>query len=117
MFDVLGELFEGHALRDFLVDAIRYGDRSETKAELFRKVGGAVDVGAIEQLVAERKPTSEGMDASAVATVREEMERAQAAGCSRTSSAASSAKRSRCWAAVSPNERRAAPRSCASLRC
>lgn len=78
VFDVLGELFEGHALRDLLVDAIRYGDRPETRAELFRKVDGAVDVGAIEQLVAERKLTSEGMDPQAVAAVREEMERAQA---------------------------------------
>jgi predicted AAA+ superfamily ATPase len=34
-------LFEGHALRDLLVDAIRYGDRPEKKAELFRKVDGA----------------------------------------------------------------------------
>ena len=78
VFDVLGELFEGHALRDLLVDAIRYGDLPETKAELFRKVDGAVDVGAIEQLVAERKLTSEGMNPHAVAIVREEMERAQA---------------------------------------
>jgi superfamily II DNA or RNA helicase len=78
VFDVLGELFEGHALRDLLVAAIRYGDRPETKAELFRKVDGAVDVEAIEQLVAERKLTSEGMDPNAVAVVREEMERAQA---------------------------------------
>ena len=78
VFDVLGELFEGHALRDLLVDAIRYGDLPETKAALFRKVDGAVDVGAIEQLVAERKLTSEGMDPHAVAAVREEMERAQA---------------------------------------
>ncbi len=44
VYDVLGELFEGQALRDLLVDAIRYGDRPEKKAELFRKVDGAVDV-------------------------------------------------------------------------
>ena len=37
VYDVLGELFEGHALRDLLVDAIRYGDQPEKKAELFRK--------------------------------------------------------------------------------
>lgn len=78
VFDVLGELFEGHALRDLLVAAIRYGDLPETRAELFRKVDGAVDVIAIEQLVAERKLTSEGMDPNSVAVVREEMERAQA---------------------------------------
>ena len=78
VYDVLGELFEGQALRDLLVDAIRYGDRPEMKAELFRKVDGAVDVEAIEKLVAERKLTSEGMDPSTVAAIREQMERAQA---------------------------------------
>ncbi|TWI56457.1 SNF2 domain-containing protein [Bradyrhizobium huanghuaihaiense] len=78
VYDVLGELFEGHALRDLLVDAIRYGDRPEKKAELLRKVDGAVDVDAIEKLVAERKLTSVGMSASSVAEVREQMERAQA---------------------------------------
>jgi superfamily II DNA or RNA helicase len=78
VYDVLGELFEGHALRDLLVDAIRYGDRPEKKAELFRKVDGAVDVEAIEKLVAERKLTSEGMDPHAVSEIREQMERAQA---------------------------------------
>jgi superfamily II DNA or RNA helicase len=78
VFDVLGELFEGQALRDLLIDAIRYGDLPETKARLFRSVDDAVDVAAIERLVAERKLTSEGMDPNAVAAIREEMERAQA---------------------------------------
>jgi superfamily II DNA or RNA helicase len=78
VYDVLGELFEGQALRDLLVDAIRYGEQPEKKAELFRKVDGAVDVASIERLVAERKLTSEGMDPNAVAAIREEMERALA---------------------------------------
>jgi len=78
VYDVLGELFEGQALRDLLVKAIRYGDLPETKAELFRKVDGAVDVKAIEKLVAERKLTSEGMDPNSVGAIREQMERAQA---------------------------------------
>ena len=78
VYDVLGELFEGQALRNLLVDAIRYGDRPDKKAELFRKVDGAVDVGTIETLVAERKLTSEGLDPNTVTAIREEMERAQA---------------------------------------
>jgi hypothetical protein len=78
VYDVLGELFEGQALRDLLIDAIRYGDRPEVKAELFRRVDGVVDTEAIEKLVAERKLTSEGMDPNAVAAIREEMERAHA---------------------------------------
>ncbi len=78
VYDVLGELFEGQALHTLLVDAIRYGDRPDVKAELFRKVDGAVDVDTIETLVAERKLTSEGLDPSIVTAIREEMERAQA---------------------------------------
>ncbi len=78
VYDVLGELFEGQALRDLLVDAIRYGEQPEKRAELFRKVEGAVDVDAIERLVAERKLTSEGMDPAIVSAIREDMERAQA---------------------------------------
>ena len=78
VYDVLGELFEGQALRDLLVEAIRYGDLPETKAELFRKVDGAVDVAAIEKLVSERKLTSEGMNPNSVSEIREQMERAQA---------------------------------------
>lgn len=78
VYDVLGELFEGHALRDLLVQAIRYGERPDVRADLFRKVDGAVDVDSIEKLVAERKLTSEGMSLSSVAQIREQMERAQA---------------------------------------
>ncbi|WP_294539419.1 DUF3883 domain-containing protein [uncultured Rhodoblastus sp.] len=78
VYDVLGELFEGQALRDLLVAAVRYGDLPEKKAELLRKVEGAVDVQAIEKLVAERKLTSEGMDPHSVSEIREQMERAQA---------------------------------------
>src|SRR5690242_6558009 len=33
VYDVLGELFEGQALRDLLVEAIRYADRPEKRAE------------------------------------------------------------------------------------
>ena len=112
VYDVLGELFEGHALRDLLVDAIRYGDRPETKAELFRKVDGAVDVDAIEKLVAERKLTSEGMNPQ----LGRRNPRADGAGrrraaFSRISSARSSARPSRCSAGASPNARRAASKS------
>ena len=111
VYDVLGELFEGHALRDLLVDAIRYGDRPEKKAELFRKVDGAVDVEAIEKLVAERKLTSEGMDPHAVAKSANRWSGRRRAAFSRILSELSSAKRSRCWAGGSPNVKRAASKS------
>lgn len=78
VYDVLGELFEGKELRHMLVEAIRYGDAPERRAELFAKVEGSVDVEAIRRIVEERKLTSEGMDPNAVAVIREEMERAAA---------------------------------------
>ena len=78
VYDVLGELFEGQALRELLVRAIRYGDQPEVRSELARKVEGAVDVGEIERLVAERKLTTEGMSSASVADIRDQMERAAA---------------------------------------
>ncbi|GAL97199.1 helicase domain-containing protein [Acetobacter tropicalis NRIC 0312] len=78
VYDVLGELFEGNALRDLLVEAVRYGDRPEIRARLFQSVENAVDVDAINRLVEERKLTSEGMAASSVAAIRDQMERAEA---------------------------------------
>lgn len=43
MYDVLGELFEGTALRELLFEAIRYGEQEEVKARLFKVLDGAVD--------------------------------------------------------------------------
>ena len=78
VYDVLGELFEGHALRDLLINAVRYSDDPERKAEALRSVDGAVNVPAIEKLVAERKLTSEGMSLTDVEAIRMQMERAAA---------------------------------------
>jgi superfamily II DNA or RNA helicase len=78
VFDVLGELFDGNALRDLLMQAVRYGERADVRARLFESVDGSVDRDRIEALVRERKLTREGMDPSQVAAIRAEMERAEA---------------------------------------
>lgn len=78
VYDVLGELFDGRPLRDLLMEAVRYGERADVKEKLFTAVEGAVDVAAIERLVAERKLTTEGLDPARVTAIRETMERAQA---------------------------------------
>jgi hypothetical protein len=78
VYDVLGELFEARALRELLMEAVRYGERPEIRARLFQSVDGAVDRERIEALVRERKLTREGMDPAVVAAIREEMERAEA---------------------------------------
>ena len=61
-----------------MIEAIRYGDRPEVRARLTRAVEHAVDTGRLQDLLEERALAHDAMDASRVARVREEMERAEA---------------------------------------
>jgi hypothetical protein len=79
VFDVLGKLqFEGRPLRDLLIEAIRYGERPEVRAKLTQAIANAVDRPQLQNLLEERALAHDAMDASRVARVREEMERAEA---------------------------------------
>jgi hypothetical protein len=79
VFDVLGKLqFEGKALRDLLIEAIRYGERPEVRARLTQVVAGAVDRRHLTNLLEDHALARDTMDASRVRQVREEMERAEA---------------------------------------
>jgi SNF2 family DNA or RNA helicase len=79
VFDVLGKLqFEGKPLRDLLLAAIRYGEQPEVKARLTKAIDNAVDQRKLQDLLAERNLAHDAMDASRVARVREDMERADA---------------------------------------
>jgi hypothetical protein len=79
VFDVLGKLqFEGKSLRELLIEAVRYGERPEIRARLTQSVAEAVDRHRLQDLLEERALAHDAMDASRVARVREEMERAEA---------------------------------------
>lgn len=79
VFDVLGKLhFEGRALRDLLIEAIRYGDQPEVRARLTTAVEHALDRGQLQDLLEERALAHDAMDASRVHRIREDMERAEA---------------------------------------
>jgi superfamily II DNA or RNA helicase len=79
VFDVLGKLqFEGRSLRELLIEAIRYGEKPEVRARLTEAIANAVDRDHIQDLVEQRALANDTMDASRVARVREEMERAEA---------------------------------------
>ncbi|MBS0151032.1 MAG: DUF3883 domain-containing protein [Nitrospira sp.] len=79
VFDVLGKLqFDGKPLRDLLIEAIRYGERPDVQARLFRVVADAFDRSKIQDLLEERALAHDAMDASRVCRIREEMERAEA---------------------------------------
>ncbi|MBM3508292.1 MAG: DUF3883 domain-containing protein, partial [Alphaproteobacteria bacterium] len=79
VFDVLGKLqFEGRPLRELLIEAVRYGDRPEVRARLTRAIENGVDRPQLQALIEEHALAHDAMDASRVARVREEMERAEA---------------------------------------
>jgi superfamily II DNA or RNA helicase len=79
VFDVLGKLqFEGRSLRELLIEAVRYGERPEVRARLSQVVEQAVDRTHLQDLLEERALAHDAMDASRVARVREDMERAEA---------------------------------------
>jgi superfamily II DNA or RNA helicase len=79
VFDVLGKLqFQGRPLRDLLIEAIRYGDRPDIRAKLTQQIENAVDRNQLQSLLEEHALAHDVMDASRVARVREDMERAEA---------------------------------------
>jgi SNF2 family DNA or RNA helicase len=79
VFDVLGKLqFEGRSLRELLIEAVRYGEKPEVRARLTQTIANAVDRAKIQDLLEERALVHDGMDASRLARVREDMERAEA---------------------------------------
>jgi SNF2 family DNA or RNA helicase len=79
VFDVLGKMqFEGRALRDLLIEAIRYGDLPEVRARLTRAVENAFVKETIQDLLDDHALAHDAMDASRVHRIREDMERADA---------------------------------------
>lgn len=78
VYDVLGELFEGTALKDLLFDAIQYGEQEDVKARLFEVIDGAVDQDHLLKLLQRRALTNDAMPEAQVAALRREMERAEA---------------------------------------
>lgn len=78
VYDVLGELFDGVALKDLLFEAIQYGEREDVKARLFQQVDGAVDQANLLELLRRRALTNDTMPEARVEELRLDMERAEA---------------------------------------
>ena len=76
VFDVLGtKQFEGKPLRDLLIEAIRFGDQPDVQARINRVIEGEFDPEHLQGLMDEQALATEFLDASRVASVREDMER------------------------------------------
>jgi SNF2 family DNA or RNA helicase len=79
VFDVLGKLhFEGRALKDLLIEAIRYGEQPEVRARLTRVLDNVLDKAKLQDLLEERALAHDAMDVTRVRKIREEMERVEA---------------------------------------
>src|SRR5262249_2389284 len=79
VFDVLGQLrFEDRALRELLLEAVRYGDRPEGRARLYAVVDRALDRSHLRELIEGRALAHDAMDATRVRQIRADMERAAA---------------------------------------
>ena len=76
VFDVLGDLFDGNALRDLLWEAIQYGEREDVKARLDEAIDGRVDKDYIRK-IRKRKLTKDIMTDAKVDEIRLDMERAE----------------------------------------
>jgi SNF2 family DNA or RNA helicase len=78
VYDVLGRLFDQKALRDLLMEAVRYGSDSSVKARLDQAVDGAVDREHLQGILDQRALVNDSMDTTRIQTIREEMEQAHA---------------------------------------
>lgn len=78
VFDVLGdEIFEDTSLRELLIEAVRYGDRPEVRAQLDQVVDAAVGE-KLKLVLKERALLTEMMSATDVEEIRRQMEEAEA---------------------------------------
>ncbi len=78
VYDVLGRMFEGRKLRELLIEAVRYGERSDVRARMDVAVDVALSRERLRSLLEERALTHDSMDLSRVLAVKEQMERAAA---------------------------------------
>ena len=78
VFDVLGEVFEEESLKDLLLEAIRYNDRPEVRAQLQQKIDSALDETHIRDLLDRNALAQEQMGPERLFSVKEEMEKAEA---------------------------------------
>ncbi len=77
VFDVLGTAFSETPLRTLLIDAIRYGELPETRANMEQVIDASVSRG-IEELLAERALTTDTLQHADIAELRALMDEARA---------------------------------------
>ncbi|MGB8501679.1 MAG: helicase, partial [Mycobacterium sp.] len=77
VFDVLGEALSGKALRELLIEAVRYGEQPDVRARLHAVVDATVGDTLLE-VIHDRALVHDVMTMADVERIRDEMERAEA---------------------------------------
>lgn len=75
VFDVLGQLFSDHPLRDLMLEAIRYGDDPARRADLERVVNATVGLEQYREAVQQHVLAREAVDVRHLDSLREDRER------------------------------------------
>ena len=79
VFDILGEVFDGISLKDLLMEAIRYGDRTDVRrVRINDKIDQALDHERLKDLLDRHALDQTTMSADRLFAVKEEMEKAEA---------------------------------------
>jgi SNF2 family DNA or RNA helicase len=78
VFDVLGRAIEAKALRDLIMEAIRYGDQPEVRARQNEKIDNSLDRERIKDILEEAALSRDSMAWGDVLHIKEELERAEA---------------------------------------
>ena len=77
VFDVLGQLFTGKSLREFLIDAVRYNDDPEVKAQL-EIIDETITSDHLKELLERRALVKQDIDTTKIFNLKQQMERAMA---------------------------------------
>lgn len=78
VFDILGDVFENHNLRELLIEAIRYGDRPDVHAKLTQKIDSALNLEHIQAILERNALAQETMSQERLFALKEEMDKAEA---------------------------------------
>ena len=79
VFDVMGQLeFNGKSLRELLIEAVRSNSDPESQKYIDKVLDDAVDQDQLAKLFSDKSLVPDSMDSSALDSVREKMQRAEA---------------------------------------
>ena len=78
VFDILGEAFDNRSLKELLLEAIRHGERPQTRDRIDRAIDNALDTDRLREIMRRAALAEQSIGLKDLYAVREKMEKAQA---------------------------------------